>query len=309
MKTRTSFAAMLLLVPILILGGCARPEMTAKEAPLVDDKELNFLHTPVEALGMRVTENLERGRTFTVAGWFPEFAFCEEYPGRVSWKGWGANLETGREFFAQVARAGVYKSGEFISYFTSDDDSVEAMEGRGVMLSSDLSFVADLGGGVFPLDAKQWRFSKEYRLEIMRRHGSLLKNFKVVEGFEQSVLKWSRYALKDEEADIMLPYKEEDLRKINSINPGYSLMEKIALKGNLTIYPLDPVATTSNLALNMIIASNMKPQGWDYSSEYPSRAVSGLVYEYVAKFRLELIRKLNEKNKDKNQDRGYARRE
>ena len=284
--------SLVLLLCVVILPGCATVQMTAKDAPLVEKKELNFLHTPVESLGIKVTKNLLEGRTRTVAATFPERGFAEEYPGRISWKCWSANLETEREFFSQLARAGILKDGSFVGYFMIDDDSIEAMESHGVFLSSNLSFVADLGGNVFPLDAANWRGSKAYRLEIIRRYGSPLKNLNKVKGFEETVKKWNRYELKGV-GEIFSPYGDEDLKKIAAINPAYNLLEKIALKGNLTVY-LDPVATASNLALNIIIASNVKSEAFDYTSNIPNRETMGVIIEYVNKYRLELIRKLNQ---------------
>lgn len=289
--------AVFLLLAFAILSGCAGPKLTAKGAPLVEEKELNFLHTPVESLGVMETENLRRGKTCTVAGWFPERAFSEEYPGRVSWKAWAANLETGREFFAQSVRSGIYRDGKFAQYFMLDDDSIEAMESRGVMLSSDLSFVAELGEDtrIYPLDARLWREKKEYRLAVVKRYGTPLRGLKKVRGFEEAVLGWSLHEIKGI-GGIRMPYGDEEISKINAINPAYSLLEKIALKGNLTVY-LDPVATASNVALNIILASGVKSEAWDYNSNLPNRPVMGSIIEFVGKFRLELIRKLNEENK------------
>lgn len=274
-----------------ILSGCAH-KINFTDGPFDNQGQpINFMVTPVESLGVKATDGISGGQVTIIEGPLADKAIASEmYPGRFRWNGLVVT-ENGQEFFAQFVLVGMYKSGEYMFSIVIDGEKQKVKNGKVVMLSSLGDFVCNLAGGQFWIDAKRFRMEKEYRKEVIWKYGTKVGSRREMSGFEKNIRSWNKYATK--QGDIFTPYGDEDVKRIARINPGYNLLEKIVLKGNITISS-NPIYTMWTIGFSIIEGMTTRSQGWDYMSQIPDRQLLGEIVEFIGKFRLEVIRQLNE---------------
>jgi len=279
---------------ILILGGCA-PKLLIKDGPMSKgEKPIDIMVRPHQSLGVQVTSAILAGEVTVFEGPLPDEILGEEYPGRIRWDGWAVNESNDKEFFVQIVRIGIYRTGEFMYAFMVDGKKSELEAGTKVLeLSSVGEYVSNLAGDTYRMDRNKFISEKAYRRELVRQLGSPIGARKEIAGFLETVKSWNRYQIK--EGEIYCPYGEADLKRIARINPSYGLGEKIIAKGHMTI-STSPVATVASIALAVIEGMRAPTEGWDYTSQLPNRETMAAIISYVGTFRLALIKQLNEES-------------
>jgi len=283
-----SLAICIMLMLGVILSGCA-PKFVLKNGPMEMGKPMEIMVRPHQSLGVSATEALLKGEVTVFEAPLSDKILGEEYPGRIRWNGWGVT-EKGKEFFCQFVRIGMYRTGEFMFAVIVDGKHEDLISLRVALLSSTGEFVSDFVGNMQRINRNEFLSEKKYRREVVMNHGSRIVGRKEIAGFDKLVKSWNRYSIS--EGEIFSPYGSEDFKRIARINPSYGLLEKIIAKGNMTI-STNPVYTVASVALGIIEGVNAPSEGWDYSSQLPSREVMASIIDYVGQFRLELIKQLN----------------
>lgn len=276
----------------VILSGCSANNFVVKDGP-ANGQSMNMLVTPVQSIGVQATENVSSGNVTVVEGPIADKCIASEmYPGRFRWNGL-AMLPDGKELPVQFLLIGMYKSGEFQFAIMVEGAKKVVKDAKVVFLSSKGDYVGNLEGERFQIDGVKFRNEKQYRNEIINRHGSRIGSRREIIDFGKTVLSWNRYSTN--QGEIYTPYGDDFIKRIARINPGDNFLDKLVLKGNMTI-STSPITTLSSIGLSIIEATFSKSQGWDYMSEIPDRAMMGEIVEFVGRLRLEVIRQLNDEN-------------
>ncbi len=293
MKTNQSFTLILLLLALL-LGGCStmRTDTGLKDGPVLNGKNLNLTVRPEESLGVRVTPALESGDV-TVFELPVEDSQVggEMFPGRIMFPGIVVN-EKKQEFFAQPVLVGMYPTGKFKSYVIVDGKLLDMKGAKFLPLSSLTNYFWDQEGNPIVIDRAELYENKKNRDQLVLENGVSIGSRKLVKGFDAVVRSWNRYTTAY--GDIYSPLGEEDIKRVAKINPGYTALEKLVLR-NRAVISLNPVEMVAKASITVFEAANGKTQGWDYTSELPSRQQMAMIVEFIGKFRLQLITELNEK--------------
>lgn len=281
---------LLLLLCVAILPGCATVGL--KNGPEHFGKALDLTVRPEQSLGVRVTPALENGNVTVFDLPITDSQFGGEmYPGRIMFPGMVTN-EKGEEFFAQSVLAGIYPSGEFMSFVIVDGKLVDMKGAKFLPLSSRTDYFWNEDGEAIPLDRQKFYAEEDYRKKMILEKGLSIGSRRMIKGFDKIVKSWNRYSTSY--GDIYSPLGEEDIKRIAKINPGYSPVEKLVLR-NRAVISINPVETIAKAFITLIEASNGKSQGWDYTSELPTRQQMAAIVEFIGRFRLKLVRELNEK--------------
>lgn len=291
MRTNKSFTVFFAFLTVaLLLGGCAR--MNLKDGPVHYGKEINLTVRPEQSLGVRVTPNLESGDI--IAFELPvsdSQVGGEMYPGRIMLPGVVVNGK-GEEFFAQSILAGIYPDGRFMTFVIVDGKLSDMKGAKFLPLSSQTNAFWDLQGRPVLFDRAKFYEDKKYRDELIMENGVPIGDRKLVKGFDKMVKSWNRYTANG--FDIYSPLGEEDIKQIAKINPGYGIVEKLVLRNKAAI-SLNPIEMIARASMTVLEASTGRTQGWDYTSELPSREQMAMIVEFIGAFRLKLIAELNQK--------------
>ena len=291
MKTKKSFASFFILLAVaLLLGGCAK--LNLKDGPVHYGKEINLAVRPEQSLGVRVTPALESGddTVFEISVSDSQIG-AEMYPGRIMLPGMVVN-EKGEEFFAQAILAGMYPDGKFMSFVIVDGKLSKMKGAKFLPLSSQTNAFWDQQGNPNLFDRVKFYEDKKYRDELILKNGIAIGSRKLVKGFDKMVRSWNRYEANG--FDIYSPLGEEDIKRIAKINPGYGIVEKLVLR-NKAVISLNPIEMIARASITVFEASTGRTQGWDYTSELPSREQMAMIVEFIGAFRLKLIADLNQK--------------
>ncbi len=294
MVTNKSFIVLFLLT-VLLLGGCStmRTDAGLKDGPVLNGKNLNLTVRPEESLGVRVTPALESGDV-TVFELPVEDSQVggEMYPGRIMFPGIVVN-EKREEFFAQSVLVGMYPdTGKFKSFVIVDGKLRDMRGTKFLPLSSRSDYLWDREGNPIAIDRMDIYENKKDRDQLVLENGVSIGSRKLVKGFDAVVRSWNRYTTAY--GDIYSPLGEEDIKRVAKINPGYTAIEKLVLR-NRAVISINPVEMVAKASITVFEAANGKTQGWDYTSELPSRQQMAMIVEFIGKFRLQLIAELNEK--------------
>lgn len=293
MQTNKSFIALLLLT-VFLLGGCgAMNRVGLKDGPVMYKNKLDLTVRPEESLGVRVTPALESGDV-TVFDLPVEDSQVggEMYPGRIMFPGIVVN-EKKEEFFAQSVLVGMYPdTGKFKSFVIVDGKLLDMRGAKFLPLSSRSDYFWDQEGNPVPFDRTEFYENKKYRDQLVLENGVSVGSQKLRIGFDAVVRSWNRYTTAY--GDIYSPLGKEDIKRVAKINPGYTALEKLVLR-NRAVISLNPVEMVAKASITIFEAANGKTQGWDYTSELPSRQQMAMIVEFIGKFRLQLIAELNEK--------------
>jgi len=281
-----------LMLAVAILSGCASTA-SVKGGP--EQLGLNFDLTmyPEQSIGIRVTPALEAGKATVIESPMPDSQVgAEMFGGRISFPGWAACDESGQEGFAQFALVGTYPTGEFMSFVIIDGELSQMRKCKFLPLSSRTDYTFDNGGIPIMIDRSQFYTDSLYRKGLVAEHGIPIGGRKLVKGFDTTVRSWNRYGTSY--GDIFSPYDENFVKQIAKINPGYKFSERLVLK-NKAVISLNPVEMVAKASITVFEAMQARYRGFDITSELPSRAQMAMIIEFIGKFRLELIRELNEK--------------
>ncbi|EKE16355.1 MAG: hypothetical protein ACD_11C00020G0060 [uncultured bacterium] len=279
---------LLLLLCVAILSGCATTT-GLKNGPEYLGKALDLTVRPEQSLGVRVTPALENGNVTVFELPITDSQFGGEmYPGRIMFPGMVTN-EKGEEFFAQSVLAGIYPSGELMSFVIVDGKLSDMRGAKFLAVSSHTDYFWNEKGEAIFFERQKFYEEKKYRDELILENGVPIGSRRMIKGFDKIVRSWNRYST--EFGDIYSPLGEEDIKRIARINPGYSPVEKLVLR-NRAVISINPVETIAKAFITLIEAKNGKSQGWDYTSELPTRQQMAAIVEFIGKFRLELVREL-----------------
>jgi hypothetical protein len=274
------------LVALLFLGGCADSRGTAK----IGNQDVKLIVRPEQSLGAWATPALEAGKVVSFENPMSDSQVGGEmYPGRIMSSGLVVNPQK-EVFFAQSIWAGIYSTGKFKSCVMVDDAKLSQMKGAKFLpLSSQANVYWDDKGSPVPIEPGCLGEEK-CRDELVMKNGISIEERHLVIGFDKMVKSWNRYEANG--VEIYSPLNEEDIAKIAKINPGYSVLEKLVLR-NKAVISLNPVEMVAKASITVFEAGNGKTQGWDFTSEIPSREQMSMIIQFIGNFRLELIEHLN----------------
>jgi hypothetical protein len=226
-KSRMYWSVVLLVVAGLLLGGCASNQPSGTSLSMkVDEKSIKDLTVlPYQSLGVEATSNIEAGNATIVEAPSSKKMVGEEGLGRIRWNGWAVNPKTGKEFFVQFVKVGMYKTGKFRYNVIIDGKENEiSSKTKIIALGSRCNRVFVWNGGIIDIDRNLFHNSWEYRAKIVLEYGMSIADRYPDQEFMTEVKSWYQYKTK-EEGYLYSPYSETDMIKIVRINPGYTLME------------------------------------------------------------------------------------
>ena len=292
--TKRSSAFMLMLAIVaLLFGGCAGMEVGLKDGPIMDNgKQLDLTVRPDESLGVRVTPALKAGEVTVFELPITDSQIGGEmYPGRIMFPGIVVNAAK-EEFFAQSILVEMYPdTGQFMSFVIVDSKMLDMKGAKFLPLSSHTDYFWDQVGNPIAFDRKKFHEDKSYRDELVLEQGVDVESRKLITGFDKIVKAWNMYSTTGG-YDMYSPLGEEDIKRIAKINPGYTPIEKLVLR-NRTVISINPIEMLAKASITVFEAVNGKNQGWDYTSEIPSRPQMAMIVEFLGSFRMELIKNLN----------------
>mgnify|MGYP001068847501 CR=1 FL=1 len=284
---RRSFLA--LLGKSILLAGCAR--LNLKDGPVHYGKEINLTVRPEQSLGVRVTPALEIGNVTVFDLPMSDSQIGSEmYPGRIMFPGIIANKK-GENVFAQSILSGMYPDGRFMSFVIADSRLTDMRGAKFLPLSSQTNAFWNQHGNPVLFDRVKFYEEKEYRDKLIMENGVPIGDRKLVKGFDKMVRSWNQYSANG--FDIYSTIGEDDIKQIAKINPGYGIVEKLVLR-NKAVISLNPIEMIARASITVFAASTGRTQGWDYTSELPSREQMAMIVEFIGAFRLKLIADLNQ---------------
>jgi hypothetical protein len=294
---------MLLVLGAAILSGCGPTnELRVKDVGISQkyltnsEKKngVNLLIEPYQSVGIRYTSAIKQGKVTVIKGSFPRMLFGEYFPGRIRWNVWFIR-EDGREFFAQAVFSGVGRTGQLEMVFIIDGVRAEVLNAKGMQISTMVDYSYDLEAKEFPTERAKFINDKNYRREMIMKHGTPVSNMAVVPDFLKVIQKWNAFDDADTGEKILTPLGTEEIKLIASINPQYAYWEKLVgtMRGAITA---DWIATAQLAAIDLIRAGNAPSTGADYLSEVPNRRYMGFVVDYIFKLYEEYIHYINNFN-------------
>lgn len=296
-QTRRAFLAA--VIQSILYLGCAS-KLRIKDARFsFGEREIDLMIRPWESFGLKLTEAMKRREVTVIQGVFPDVLFGEWYPNppRLKWYAWVA-AEDGEEFLAQSILSGLSPSGAFITTLVIDGKGPKVDKGKIMQLSTMLDYGYNLAGDEFSLDWKKFvRDTGGYRMKYIRENGTTVSDMRKVKGFFSEVKGWNRYyKRKDPNYVVYSPIEKNKMADLVKIRTGYNFWDMWIGSGSFAVYPMDPVATFIDNAIDVyrVFSGRVPTTGWDYRSELPSRRNMGIIIEYVSKLRQRLIDKLNQ---------------
>ena len=278
-----------LFVALLVTGCATAPNAIrltdgeGKEAKVVRSMGID----PVMFSGLPWTDALKNGNFVTVLGVFPGTpeSYAEWDPLRIRYQAHAVGA-SGREYAAYAVFAG------FINcvprYFVVVEGLQEPLaDVKAITLSTLLTRAYDLQGKEVKVDAAKLQNSAAYRRELIEREGTSLAAVRPIQGMRRAFDNWSVYDTKS--GRIATPLDEAKVKYLSGINPQYSYWEKVTGSAIASVSP-DYVSTSVGIVFDLIAATKVKAQGFDYESVM-SRSQQG--YNLAV---LEALRQAGEKS-------------
>ncbi len=277
-----------------LLVGCAGRQIQVKNVNSPDiNKGFNLLIEPYEAVGIKVTPEIKSGRIQVKKGIFPDVLFGEYFPGRIRWNGWAVEPD-GREYFAQSIFTGIDFSGHFSE--RTIVDARASQDARVMNFSSLIAYAYSLTGTEFSLKFHKILNDVKYRKDFILKYGTRLGDLQNDQNFVKIISKWNLY--NSPNGQILSPIGEKQLKEIAGINPEYTFVGQLVGSGRFMLTP-DYIGTIVSLGIDVFCSADgsIPSKGWDYNSQLPNRRQMALIIRYIGKFRMNLIKRINDVNR------------
>lgn len=294
----------MVLVMFVALSGCATKSNLMSDVHSSDatvssttskSGQIDLLIEPVDAAGIRETQNMRDGKFTTRRIVFPEMLAAEElFPGRVSWFGWLANK--GREFLVQlVLEPGNSLRGQMLGVAVIDGTEEEIRGGKMIGFSTRIRKLYSLKHteDEFTVENRDELLSNsKKRQELVMKNGVEVDQLSRADDFLTEISSWNR--VDGKRGWMLTPLTEKQWDYVSRINPAYSHSQKwvASTHGSISV----PYATVINLFFEQIYATGVKPEGWDFDS-VANNQITGQRIKFILNRKQAVIDELNRQRK------------